>query len=159
MKNSENRFIRFFKFLYLKLFRIHDSPQKIALGFGVGVASGILPGTGPIVSLFLAFLFRINRAAALIGCLATNTWLSFLTFILAIRLGSGILGIDGQQLKQDWEALLKEFHWLNLFELTFLKIALPVFIGYLAIAVLLGLLAYIVIIALIQLKRKRREVL
>jgi len=159
MKNSENRFIRFLKFLYLKLFRIHDSPQKIALGFGVGVASGILPGTGPIVSLFLAFLFRINRAAALIGCLATNTWLSFLTFILAIRLGSGILGIDGQQLKQDWEALLKEFHWLNLFELTFLKIALPVFIGYLAIAVLLGLLAYIVIIALIQLKRKRREVL
>jgi len=159
MKNSENRFKRFLKLLYLKLFRIHDSPQKIALGFGVGVASGILPGTGPIVSLFLAFIFRINRAAALIGCLTTNTWLSFSTFILAIRLGSGILGIDGQQLKQEWEALLEEFRWLNLFELSVLKIALPVFIGYLFIAVLLGLLAYIILLALIQLKRKRRGVL
>lgn len=159
MKNNENKIKRFLRSLYLKLFRIHDSPQKIALGFGVGVASGILPGTGPVVSLFLAFIFRINRAAALIGCLATNTWLSLLTFILAIRLGSGILGIDGQQVRQEWELFLKEFRWLNLFKLSVLKIALPVLIGYFVIAVLMGLLAYIVIIALIQLKRKRKGVL
>ncbi len=159
MKNNENKIKRFLRFLYLKLFRIHGSPQRIALGFGVGVASGVLPGTGPIVSLFLAFVFRINRAAALIGCLATNTWLSFLTFILAISLGSGILGIDGQQVRQEWELLLKEFHWSSLFKLSVLKIALPVFIGYLMMAVLMGLLAYIVAIVLIQLKRKRKGAL
>jgi uncharacterized protein (DUF2062 family) len=159
MKNNGNKFKRFLRLLYLKLFCIHDSPQRIALGFGAGVASGILPGTGPLVSLSLAFIFRLNRAAALIGCLATNTWLSFLTFILAIRLGSGIMGNDGQQVMRDWELFLKEFRWLNLFKLSVLKIALPVLLGYLVISVLLGSLAYVIIITAIQLKRRKRKTL
>ncbi|MFH1457706.1 MAG: DUF2062 domain-containing protein [Candidatus Omnitrophota bacterium] len=159
MKNKENRIKRFLKLLYSQLFRINDSAQKVALGFGVGVASGILPGTGPLVALFLAFIFRINRAAALIGCLLTNTWLSFLTFLLAIKLGSGILGTDWQKVIHDWESFLKEFRWVNLFKLSVLKIALPVLTGYFVISVSLGLLAYIITLAAIQLKLKRKKAL
>jgi uncharacterized protein (DUF2062 family) len=40
-KKEGNRLQRFFKFLYLKLFRINDSPQRIALGFGAGAFMGI----------------------------------------------------------------------------------------------------------------------
>ena len=36
---TTNKVARFFKALYLKLFRINDTPQKIAIGFGVGVFS------------------------------------------------------------------------------------------------------------------------
>lgn len=147
------RIKKFFNLLYIKLVKINDSPQKIALGLGLGVFSGILPGTGPLAALFLAFFLRANRASALIGSLLTNTWLSFVTFLLAIKLGSGLFGISWQQLYQDWSCFLKGFNWHVLFQLSILKIILPVIIGYLLIAFCLGLLVYLTaLLALIFLK-------
>lgn len=46
-----------FRSIYLKLFQINDTPQRIALGVGLGVFTGIIPGAGPIAALFLAMLF------------------------------------------------------------------------------------------------------
>jgi uncharacterized protein (DUF2062 family) len=135
---------RFFNLLFAKLFKINDSPQKIALGLGIGVFTGIFPGTGPLAALFLALLLRVNRASALIGSLLTNTWLSFVTFLLAIKLGSGLFGIGWQQLHQDWSSFLKGFNWLALFQLSILKVILPVITGYLLIAFCLGLIVYLV---------------
>jgi len=144
---------RFFNLLYIKLFKINDSPQKIALGLGLGVFSGILPGTGPLAALFLAFCLRANRASALIGSLLTNTWLSFATFLLAIKLGSGLFGISWQQLYLDWVYFLKGFNWSVLFKLSILKIILPVLVGYLLIAFCLGLIVYLTtLLALVVLK-------
>ena len=68
-------------FIFDKLFKINDSAEKIALGVGLEVFSGLMPGTGPTAALFLAFIFRANRAAALLGSMLTNTWLSVVTFI------------------------------------------------------------------------------
>ena len=85
-----------FKSIYDKLVGIKDSPQKIALGFGLGVFCGILPGTGPMASVVLAFVFRVNKVAALAGSLLTNTWLSLVTFVLAVKIGSMVTGADGE---------------------------------------------------------------
>jgi hypothetical protein len=154
-KNKNKLFISFHS-LYIKLFKINDSPQRIALGLGLGVFSGIFPGTGPIASLFLAFLFRANRASALIGSLLTNTWLSVLIFILSVKAGSVIFGIRWQQLRQDWNYLLINFNWRNLFKLSALKVILPVFIGYFVIALAIGLLVYLITLPVIIQARKRR---
>lgn len=155
-KNS-NRISGFFKLLYVKLCRINDSPQKIALGLGLGVFSGIFPGTGALAAIFLAFCFRANRASALLGSLVTNTWLSLITFILSIKAGSILLAVRWQQVQQDWNYFLKGFHWLDLFRLSILKLILPVILGYLVIAFLLGLLAYLVtLIIILNLKHKPR---
>jgi uncharacterized protein (DUF2062 family) len=143
-KKEGNRLQRFFKFVYLKLFRINDTPQKIALGFGLGVFLGILPGTGPIAALCCALLFRLNRIAALLGSLLTNTWISFVSFIPAVKIGSSVLSLDWQKVYQDWSAFLKDFRWANLFKLGALEIALPVLMGFLIISLILGLLAYVV---------------
>jgi len=134
---------RFFNLLYIKLFKINDSPQRIALGLGLGVFAGIIPGTGPLAALFLAFFLRANRASALIGSLLTNTWLSFATFLLAIKLGSGLFGISWQQLYEDWAHFLKGFNWHVLFQLSILKVILPVMVGYFLIAFCLGLIVYL----------------
>jgi len=125
---------RFFKFIYLKLFRIHDTPQRIALGLGLGVFLGILPGTGPIAALFLALLLRLNRAASLLGSLLTNTWLSLATFLLSIQVGSGIMGTDWHEAQKNWIYLLKNFRFRDLWQLATLKIICPVIIGYFIIA-------------------------
>ena len=148
--------LKFFSTIYEKLFKINDTPQKIALGMGVGVFSGILPGTGPIAALFLAFILRVNRASALIGCMLTNTWLSFVTFILAIQAGSAILGIHWQDVRQGWNCFLSEFSWPLLFKWPVLEILLPVILGYLLIGLCLGFLAYLVTLIIIN-KAKHKQ--
>lgn len=145
----KNKFIKLKNFFYEKLFRINDTPQKIAIGFGLGVFAGILPGLGPLAALFLAFLFRSNRASALLGSLLTNTWLSVATFILSIKVGSSILGLNWQEVYRECLSPIRNFHWLALFKLSLPKIILPVFIGYLIVASLLGLLFYLVCIIII----------
>lgn len=132
---------RFFKLLYLKLFRINDTPEKIALGAGLGVFSGILPGTGPIAAICLAFLFRANRAAALLGSLLTNTWLSFLLFLLALKTGSFITGVNWKE--------------AQLAKLSFTKVIVPLATGYLIIGLVLGLLSYLLALAAVKIAKKR----
>lgn len=138
---------------YQKLFRINDTAQKIALGLGIGVFAGIIPGTGPLASLFLAFLLRANRAAALLGSLLTNTWLSIATFLLAIKLGSGIMGVSWQGVRNDWLMLLQDFRWINLFKISVLKIILPVIAGYFLVAFCLAVAVYLItLVILVRIK-------
>lgn len=156
-RNIPTKILRFFRLLYLKLFRINDSPQKIALGFGLGAFLGILPGTGPIASLVLAAVFRINKAAALLGSILTNTWASFLIIVLSIKMGAGIMGLEWQQVYASWQHLLTDFQWKNIFDLSILKLMLPVLTGYLILSFCLGLIAYCSALILLYFLKRRRD--
>ena len=134
---------KLFVFLQHKLFIINDTPQRIALGAGLGVFTGIIPGTGPIAALFLAMLFRVNRAAALLGSLLTNTWLSLVTFFLSIEIGSAIFGMQWRDVYNNWILFFKDFRWVRLFELSTFNIILPVILGYFIVALSLGFLVYL----------------
>lgn len=141
---KEPKFKKATSFLFSKLFKIDDSPGKIALGVGLGVFCGLMPGAGPAAALFLAFIFKANRAAALLGSLLTNTWLSFVTFILAIKTGSVILRMDWHQIQQKAQVLIKDFYWSKFFELSFLEVLLPIVAGYLIIGLILGAVSAII---------------
>jgi len=156
-KKRNNKVSRFFIILYEKLVKINDTPQKKALGLGLGVFSGILPGTGPLASLFLAFLFRANRASALIGSLLTNTWLSIITFLIAVKIGAAAIGVKWQDIHQDGVTFIKTFSWIGLFRISTLKIALAIMVGYLAIAVCLGLAVYLISLIILLLTRRGHE--
>ena len=159
-KKTLDRIYRFLKFIYIKLFRINDSPQKIALGFGLGVFLGVLPGTGPIASLFLAMLFRVNRAGALLGCLLTNTWISVVAFLLSIKVGSVIMGLDWHSVHASYLQFIKDFHWISLLRLSALKVMLPVIIGYFAVSFVFAAFSYlVVVIALTKIKLKRKKII
>jgi uncharacterized protein (DUF2062 family) len=157
IKNTkkDNRILRFLKFLYLKLFKINDSPQRIALGFGIGAFCGIMPAMGPLVSIFLALTFRVNRASALLGSLLTNTWLSLLAFILSIQIGSAIMGMNYKDVYRAWLALFRNFRWPELFKLSTLDITLPVILGYLVISFCMAVAVYLItLLVLIIVKKK-----
>lgn len=143
MKKKENK-NSVLRTIYIKLFKINDTPQRIALGAGLGVSLGIIPGTGPIAALFLALIFRANRAAALLGSLLTNTWLSIVTFLLSVKIGSVIMKVGWQDAYEDWLLFLKDFRWQNLFKFSALKIILPVIVGYFLVAFCLGLFIYLI---------------
>ena len=132
---------RFFKFLYLKLFRINDTPQRIAIGLGLGVFSGVLPGTGPVAALGLAFIFRVNRASALLGSIITNTWLSIPAFLLSVKVGAWLTG-------------------LNYHEVQAHKLIGPILIGYFAVAACIGFVCYVATLAAVtyfKWRNKRRS--
>jgi len=146
-------FQNFFSFLKEKIFSINDTPHKIALGFGLGVFTGILPGTGPVASLVLAFLFRANRAAALAGSLLTNTWVSFVIFLVALQTGSYLTGTDWQEIYNQARELLKDFHWDAVFSSALWPAAKSLLAGYLVAGLLLGFLGYAMSLGLVLLKR------
>ena len=147
---KEPFFRKIINFIFAKLFHINDSAQKIALGVGLGVFSGLMPGTGPAAALFLAFIFRANRASALLGSIFTNTWLSLVTFILAIKLGSVILKMHWQQVYQKAQGLIQDFHWDKFFKLSFLDVLLPVITGYIVIGLFLGVSSYFLTLLIIR---------
>ncbi|MCK9614573.1 MAG: DUF2062 domain-containing protein [Candidatus Omnitrophica bacterium] len=152
------RLKRLITVLYIKLVRTNDTPQKIALGLGLGVFSGILPGTGPIAAVFLASLARANRATALLGSLVTNTWLSFVTFLISIKIGSIIIGVNWQEIKEKWSLFVKDFTFVGLFKMSVLKMILPIMLGYLVVAICCGLLSYIAAILILSLRKRSYKI-
>lgn len=142
----------FFLTLYKKLVRINDSPQRVALGFGLGIFSGIFPGTGPLAALFLALIFKANKASALLGSLLTNTWLSFVILLPAVKVGSYIAGMNWEQAYQGISNLSKAGGWKAIFHLPFLQVILPLIIGYILVALCLGALTYICSLTLIKIR-------
>jgi uncharacterized protein (DUF2062 family) len=159
MKKKNNQFFqRTLKYLYLKLFRTNDTPQRIALGLGIGVFLGILPGAGPLASLIAATLLRANKAAAVLGALLTNTWTSLLTIVLAIKIGAAIKGLYWHDLYNQWQILLKDFHWKYLFRSSFLEILMPVLIGYLVISFVFGLLVYLSSLLILRGRKKLKKI-
>jgi len=158
MKTAVNKpgLKRFFRLIYLKLVRTNDTAQKVSLGFGLGVFLGIFPGSGPLAALFFSFLLRLNRGSALLGSLLTNTWLSFATFLLSIKVGAFVTGKDFSQTRQAVSAIIKDFHFKDLFNLSIFEIILPLLFGYLIIAFCLGIAAYLAALAIVNRIRSRR---
>lgn len=144
------------KWVYRKVVRIDDSPGRIALGAGIGVFSGILPGTGPLAAIFLAVILRANRAAALAAGVLTNTWLSILTFVLASQVGAAIFGIGRQELQEEWQLLFSSWDWQRVVWSPIVKVALPVMAGYVLIGALFGVAAYMVTWGVVVVYRRVR---
>lgn len=157
-KTKANRIARLLKTVYLKLFRINDSPIKIALGFGLGVFVGVMPGIGPVVAFALAFLLRVNRASALLGSILFNTWVGFLALLLAIKIGSAVRGLSYNDVHDGWFVLIKNFKWEKLLESSVYDVLIPIGIGYLIISLFFALVATAVVYIIAeQIKRKKRS--
>ena len=133
----------YFSGLLRKLFIIDDTPQKIALGLGIGVFLGIMPGTGPVAALIIAALVRANKASALIGAVLTNTWFSLVCLVLAAKIGALLMHTNWQEIINRWQQAFRPFAWHKLIQPEFLRISLTIAIGYLIISLCLGLVAYI----------------
>ena len=144
-RSLPNKIKRLAKVVYLKLFRINDSPLKISLGFGLGVFVGVMPGIGPVIALLLAFLFRVNRASALLGSILFNTWVGFIALLLSIKIGSVVMGLNYNDVYAGWNGLIKDFKWEKLFEVSVYDILIPIGIGYLIIAFIFAVVVSIIV--------------
>ncbi|MCX5679634.1 MAG: DUF2062 domain-containing protein, partial [Candidatus Omnitrophica bacterium] len=153
-----NRASRFSRALYLKLFRIDDSPKKVALGFGIGVFLGVMPGMGPIAALAVAFLLKANRIAALLGSILTNTWLSIPVFFLAVRTGSVVTGVSYESIKSSWSSLMGNFGWDRLVHLSLNDVLIPVIAGYAIVSLCIGIAAYAAVFLMAKYRKDGRNI-
>ena len=153
-----DKIYKFLKLIYVKLVRINDSPQKVALGFALGVFAGVMPVISLREAFFLALLFRVNWASALLGCFLTDNWTTVLAFLLAIKTGSYIMGVDWHSIYAISQQLLKHFHWSDLLKLSILKILIPVTIGYIVVSLFFAFLSYLfALIVVTRIKFKKRK--
>ncbi|MBP7056498.1 MAG: DUF2062 domain-containing protein [Candidatus Omnitrophica bacterium] len=144
MNNSRYGLLkRLTRFVYAKLFAINDTPQKVAIGVGIGVFLGVFPGLGPLAALFMAFLFRVNRAGALLGSALTNTWISIPIFVMASGLGSVVTGVNYGDVKWAWRSFIDNPSWDYFWKLSASKVFVPIITGYLIISLLIGVMAYL----------------
>lgn len=111
--------IRAAKYTRLRVIRLSDSSQKIALGLAIGAAISFTPlvGTHFIQAGFLAYVFRANFLASLIGTFAGNPWTFPFMWWAAMTFGSFIfelIGVDSASLPEHidfsvvWELIKHE---------------------------------------------------
>lgn len=74
------------------LFRFRGNPHKVALSFALGVALGVIPGTGAIVAAGASALLRLNLPVMVAGALVTNPLTSPFIYTGSYALGHWLLG-------------------------------------------------------------------
>jgi uncharacterized protein (DUF2062 family) len=141
---------------YIKqFFLIDDTPHKVAGGAALGVFLGMTPGEGVLATLFFAYIFRLNRLAALAGVLAVNMWTTVLALPVAAAIGGLMFHIDPQMLSKSFHESLN-IGWQYLFSWNILReTVVPLLVGYIVLA---GVIAAVVYFGLFYLLISRKKI-
>lgn len=78
------------------LARDSEDPSRIAIAFTVGVFCGFSPlvGLHTVMGLALAFLFRLNKVAVLLGVYLNNPWVIVPYYALSTWIGLKLTGLS-----------------------------------------------------------------
>jgi uncharacterized protein (DUF2062 family) len=79
-----------------RLLHIHDTPERTARAFAIGVAIGFSPPLGlhTGMGLAVAFAFNLNRVAVLLGVISNLPWFVGPFYALATAFGAWLLGTE-----------------------------------------------------------------
>jgi uncharacterized protein len=146
-----------------QLLHTHDTPQRTALAFAVGVFFGFSPmlGLHTVLGLAVAFAFNLNRVAALLGIYSNLPWILPAYYSLATLAGALILGVEvPPNLLRDFQQSLSDRSWADFRQLgTALTPLLWAFVlGSTIGAVILAAIAYRASLMMIVAHRKRTEI-
>jgi uncharacterized protein len=78
------------------LLHIHDTPERTAAAFAVGVFFGFSPflGLHTVLALGVAFVFNLNRVAVLVGVYSNLPWIIAAWYALTTAVGAWLLGTE-----------------------------------------------------------------
>jgi hypothetical protein len=130
-----------------RVLHIHDSPERTSLAFSVGIFFGFSPfiGLHTVLALLAAFVFRLNRVAALVGVYVNNPWTLIPVAVASTSLGVKVLGHMGYKRDHfDW-AQVRTFAFWTHFPSEFqdhCHTLFPFFVGSMICAVVLAILSY-----------------
>jgi uncharacterized protein (DUF2062 family) len=153
-----------FRELLKKLLQIEDTPERTALAFSIGIFLGFSPflGLHTLTGLAVAFLFKLNRVAILLGVWSNTPWWLVPYYTLATWLGTWVVRfridwatLEGIfQLGKEKGFLTSEF-WMQIASQWGLLASFLT--GSLILALLLSLIAYPLSLRGIKFYRSRRN--
>ena len=152
------KFTSWIKSVFQQLIGINDTPHRKAGGLALGVFLGIFPGVGPLAALALSWLLRLNKAAALLGSVLTNTWFTVVTFALATQVGAFLVGKDKESLRQSWQHILKDFHWQKFFSPELREVVYPVALGFVVVSFGFAVVVYVLAYGFFTIQNKKRNI-
>ncbi len=137
------------KDLLKRLLHIEDTPERTALAFSVGIFVGFSPFLGfhTLAGLAIAFLFKLNRVAVLLGVWFNTPWWLVPYYTVATWLGMWVIRfrINGATVKEIFrlgrdQGFISSHFWIRVSSQW--GLLLSFMIGSLILAALLGFAAY-----------------
>ena len=148
------------------LLHVADTPERTAAAFALGVFFGFSPFLGfhTLLAIIFAFLFNLNRVAALLGVYSNLPWIIAPYYAIVTMLGAKIIGHQPPVgFKAQMSALfeLSVFHadfWHQL--ITILKPLLwPYTVGSMLGAVVMAAVAYPLALAFVTSRRRIHDII
>lgn len=151
--------------LIKKLLHIGDTPERTALAYSIGVFLGFSPflGLHILLALAIAFLWKLNRVAILIGIGMNTPWWIVPYYVMATWVGMRVTGfwIDWVTLKEIFQlglnqGFLGSDFWKSIASQSGFLLSFG--IGSLIFCTLLGFLAYPLSLRWIRFYRSCRKI-
>jgi uncharacterized protein (DUF2062 family) len=143
-----------------RLLHVHDTPERTARAFAIGVFIGFSPPLGlhTGMGLAVAFAFNLNRVAVMLGVISNLPWFVAPFYALATAFGAWILGT---QMPGDFVPHLERIWeipgWLDRLKAfaEFLEPLLPAYLlGSSILAAILAAIGYYVCLWFIRTRQK-----
>lgn len=145
-----------------QLLHTHDTPQRTAAAFALGVFFGFSPlfGLHTVLGMALAFALRLNRVAVLLGVYSNLPWIIPAYYTGTTLAAAAILGVEvPPQFASDFRAAISARSWREFYAiaLTLAPLAWSFMIGSTVGAIILALAAYRLSLAAILARRRHVE--
>jgi uncharacterized protein (DUF2062 family) len=141
---------------FIEIVGIHESPERLAAAWALGVGIGLSPlmGLHTVLAIVLALLFRLNKVDVLLGTLVINPWTLTVYFPAALLLGKRITGVRIPRfVRHNPSEILRAAMWHD--NAPWLRSVLLAWsVGATVIALLVGLGMYFLLKRLIQVHRE-----
>jgi uncharacterized protein (DUF2062 family) len=141
---------RWGRYIYLRLVRQNDEPDKVAKGVGLGVFLGIFPtfGVGTILAVLIATWVKWNRASSVLGTFIMNPF--FNPFFMSLSVLTGNLLVPSR-----FRITVESFRggrlWSGFFH------AVPVYLlGNILVSTVFAVLAYWLTLGAVKAYQQRR---
>jgi uncharacterized protein (DUF2062 family) len=148
------------------LLHVADTPERTAAAFAMGVFFGFSPFLGfhTLLAIIVAFLFNLNRVAALLGVYSNLPWIIAPYYAIATMVGAKIIG---QAPPEGFRAQLSALFELSLYHgefwrrlITILKPLLwPYAVGSLLGAIAMAAVAYPLALAFVTSRRRLHDII
>jgi uncharacterized protein (DUF2062 family) len=143
------------------LLHVHDTPERTAAAFALGVFLGFSPflGLHTVVAIVLAFIFNLNRVSVLLGVYSNLPWIIAPYYASTTMLGAALLRIKspadlGERLSDMFAmSITSAPFWHELVRLL-RPLFWPFMLGSLLGASLLAAIAYRVALAFVIRRRR-----
>jgi uncharacterized protein len=142
-----------------QLLHTHDTPQRTAAAYALGVFFGFSPllGLHTVLGLVFAFALNLNRVAVLLGIYSNLPWILPAYYTLATVAGAALLGVQVQPgLLKELTSALAQAQWADFRQLAhaLTPLAWAYVLGSTIGAVILAVIAYRVALTMIEAHRR-----